>query len=83
MAEGKETHWSLDRRVPLALVVTIVVQTVVFAFWLGTVSARLTSVEATVDRFSANSDRLTRLEVQLENIRDTVERIDKRMENLR
>ena len=80
MEEQRERHWSLDRRIPLALIVTIALQTAVFAFWLGTVSARLDTVEGMVQRSMSNADRLTRVEVKLETVGEVVQRIDRRLE---
>lgn len=72
--------WHLDKRIPVALIVTLALQTAGVFFWMGQLSVRIDQLEAQVLRSSKNSDRLTRLEVQLENMDNTLQRIDERLE---
>ena len=45
MAEPSDKHWHIDRRVPIALLVGIVVQTFAIGWWAAGISERLTAVE--------------------------------------
>lgn len=71
--------WHLDKRIPVALIVTLGLQTAGVFFWMGQLSVRIDQLENQVLRAATNSDRLTRLEVQLENMGLTLERIDQRL----
>ena len=70
-------HWHLDRRVPLALIVTIVMQTAGLVWWASSISERVNSLERTREATAPQSDRLTRVEVNLENVKQGVERIER------
>lgn len=74
---GAEEHWTLDKRIPLALIFAIVLQTSGFAFWVGTLSTRVEQLEAAVTRRAADPDRITRLEVRLETVLESVKRIER------
>lgn len=76
MANDGPEHWTLDKRIPLALIITIAIQTAGFAFYMGDLSARLSQTEKVLDSKTKDSDRLTRLEVQLENLRASILRIE-------
>lgn len=72
--------WHLDRRIPVALIITLGLQTAGVFFWMGQLSVRIDQLEAQVLRAATNSDRLTRLEVQLEQVGLTLQRIDQKLE---
>ncbi len=55
--------WQIDKKIPVALIFTLLIQTAGFAFWMGQLSVRIDQLEATNLRYATNSDRLTRLEV--------------------
>lgn len=70
-------HWTVDRKVPLALIVTIAMQTIGFSYFMGNLSTRLTMVESVMASRGMVDSRLTRVEVQLENIVESIKRIEK------
>lgn len=39
----EKPHWTLDRRVPLGFLLGIAIQTAVFAFWVGGLTAQVDS----------------------------------------
>lgn len=43
-----DTVWHLDKRVPVALIFTILLQTVGAGIWVGTIASRVTSLEERV-----------------------------------
>lgn len=67
-----ESHWHIDKKVPLAFILTIVMQTAAF-IWFG---ARLDQRVETLERESAarlpQADRLTRVEVKLEGVQEGI-----------
>jgi len=72
--------WHLDKRIPVALIVTLALQTAGVFFWMGQLSVRIDQLESQVLRSATNSDRLTRLEVQLEQVTQSLDRIESRLE---
>lgn len=80
MANGETQHWSLDRRIPLALIIMLALQTAGFTFYMGSLSQRVDQNERTLERGSGAGDRLTRLEVQLDNIQKAIARVERRLD---
>lgn len=75
--EIPDNKWHLDRRVPLALIFSIVVQTVVLVSWLATLGERVNGLERDRAATAPQADRLTRVEVKIESIQATTERIER------
>ena len=79
-----EKHWSLDRRVPIAMIWTIIAQTAMAVWWVRGLQAgvdrqdqRLTVLESqrATDRVS---ERLSTLESQVGDAKELLRRIDDR-----
>jgi len=56
MAEQKE-HWHLSKRVPLALILTIFLQTSLAFWWFGKLEARVDSIETKQTEMVAGNRR--------------------------
>ena len=72
-----DRHWHLDKRVPLALILTIIIQTAALVWWASSLSERVNSLERTRDATAPQADRLTRVEVKVESIQAGVDRIER------
>lgn len=70
-----DRSWHLDKRVPIAIIFSLLVQSGSVIWWSASVSERLTAVERKVDMTAPQADRLTRLEVNVESIKDSVNEI--------
>ena len=77
MAEEKDDdkRWVLDRHVPLALIVTIVVQTVVAVWGASNLWARVGELEREVATLTPQAERLIRLEEKLGSVQATLTEI--------
>lgn len=71
--------WHLDKRVPVALIVAILLQTFGFGFWLATQNARIERLEefardnkTVVTDMSVVTNRLFNIERSLQRIEDSV-----------
>ena len=64
-----EDRWHLDKRIPLALIVTIAMQTLAATWWAASVDARLAAVEEAAATSRNVGERITRLEVQQQELR--------------
>lgn len=82
MAQG--AHWTVDKRVPLALILTIVTQTAGIVWWASAQSARLDNAEERLARIEAvkADTRLVRLEETVANIKPTLDRIETKLDRL-
>lgn len=67
---------TMFRRVPLALVLTLAVQTGVGLLWAGAAAERITVLEQRVDHASAIAERLARLEAEMEAARESLSRLE-------
>lgn len=77
---SENNNWHLDKRVPIALIFTIVAQTFVAGFWLSQLQQRVFFLEEKVDAMAGQDRRLTRLETRMESIIDALGRIEKKLE---
>ena len=68
-----ETKWYLDKRVPLALILTI--QTAGLVWWASNLTERVNSLERTREATAPQADRLTRVEVRLESVQSGIDEI--------
>ena len=67
---------NFDRTITLALILTIIVETAGALLWAGTMDHRVETLEIVAELRRPIDRRLTRLEVQVMNIRDTLARIE-------
>lgn len=68
------------RKVPVALITALVVQTVGGLVWAGGAAARIGTLEERVTEQRLVAERLARLEAQGEATRAAVDRIERRLE---
>lgn len=72
---SSRTGWQIDRKIPLALVITLLVQTGSVVWWASSTNARLNSVEERLALTAPQGDRLTRVEVKVESALDGISEI--------
>jgi Tfp pilus assembly protein PilO len=75
MPEKDENSWHLDKRVPVSLIMAIVMQTAGFVWWGATTSEKVSVLKERLDAIAPQADRLTRVEVNLESIKDSLTEI--------
>jgi len=81
MGEEKEPgRWHLDRRVPLALIVAILIQTAGALMWAGAASERINQLERQVISEDDMGERTARLEAQAAYMRATLARIEDKLD---
>lgn len=84
-----EVEWHLDKRVPIALIMTIVFQSMAAVWWASSMQSRLDSLERIISAQSQNESRLARVEQltssqsqALNSIEDKLDRvIERSMDN--
>ena len=73
--EEESKRWHLDKTVPLAVIIAMFVQTAGFVFWAGALSERVSNLEKQQTSTAPQADRLTRVEVKIENIQEGITEI--------
>lgn len=73
--DQSDTKWHLDRRVPVSIIVTICLQTAGVFWWAASANERLNSLEQKMLIIAPQADRLTRVEVNIETIKDSLKDI--------
>ncbi|QTC91589.1 hypothetical protein [Brevundimonas goettingensis] len=71
------------RKVPVALIVALVMQTIGGLVWAGSAAARISTLEDRVGEQRLVAERLARLEEQGLATRTAVDRIERRLEERR
>ncbi len=81
--EGIEkTGWSLDRRVPMMLLVMLGVQIGGALLWAGSVGERIGALEITATSQSDMAERLVRQEEKLRHVLEALVRIEVKLERM-
>jgi hypothetical protein len=80
MKLGENAGWRLDRHVPVALVVTILIQTGAALLWSGAAAERLSALEARSARTDEMVERTARLEEQSSAMRASLVRIEEKLD---
>jgi hypothetical protein len=79
-AVDENEHWHLDKRVPLAFIAAMILQTIglvaVASAWKADVDSRLLILERSMEERKGQGDRLLIVEQQLRYIKESVDRIE-------
>lgn len=75
VVDQSDTRWHVDRKIPLALIFTIFIQTGGVVWWGASISARIETLEKRADSAAPQGDRLTRVEVRLDAVQDGIAEI--------
>ena len=73
-------HWTISRQIPAALLFAIALQTIAFSYWMGTVSSRVTEVENKVSFRASDPERIAKLEVHINSIKEAILRVEKSLQ---
>jgi Tfp pilus assembly protein PilO len=71
--------WHLDKRVPVALLLAIVIQTFGVGWWAASISERVSSLESTRTEDKGTGSRLAVLESQMNDIKSSLQRIESQL----
>lgn len=87
MTDGNATdsQWHLDKKVPLGFLLALVVQTITLVWvgvaWKSDVDHRLDQLEKSDALGAPNANRITILEQNLGFIKETLSRIERKLDN--
>lgn len=79
LSAPRAVSWHLDKRVPVALLAAILVQSAAFGFWVGGLAARVVHIEQWQSDNRSVDARLAVLETQTAEIRRMLARIEDRL----
>jgi hypothetical protein len=68
----QDREWHLDKKVPLALIVTLLVQSGAFIWWAAKADSRLDALERTSNASAPVIERVVRLETKVDAIGDSI-----------
>lgn len=69
-------NWHLDKKVPISLILAIIMQTAGFAWWGATTAEKVSVLKERMDAIAPNSDRLTRVEVKVDGVQQSINRVE-------
>lgn len=65
---GFDKHWHLDKRVPIALILAILIQSGSAVWWASKTDSQVDQNTKMLESYQADKERLTRLEIYQESI---------------
>lgn len=74
---------TLDRTISFSLVLTVVIQSASALLWVGAAEVRLLTLETSANIKPPVSERLARIEEQMEMTRMSLSRIEHQLDNVR
>ena len=72
----------LERRIPLALIAMVLVQSFGALLWAGAAAERISHAEAEASRVQELAERAVRLEAQSASMRESLSRIEAKLDRL-
>ena len=75
MSQAEDRQWHLDKRVPLALIMTIIGQTVVAAWGASNLWTRVGELERQMQTAAPQFERIIRLETKVDGITGSLSEI--------
>lgn len=73
--------WTIDKRVPLALIVMLMVQTAGAIWWAATISGRVDQLEKSQRQTDESKlgERMVKVEVLVQQVVDSTQRIERQL----
>jgi len=65
---SSDGQWHLDKRVPIALILALVLQSTTAVWWAAGLTSQVERNQSMLDDYQANKERVTRLEIYQESI---------------
>ena len=82
MAANAADHWTWDKRIPIALVLTVGIQTAGMVWWAASLTSRVTNLETSLANSTGQDGRIIRVETKLEGVSDDLGRIEEKVDRL-
>lgn len=82
MSNDPDRQWHLDKRVPIAIIFAIGVQSASIAWWAATLDSRVSYLEQEVASRDHFRDRITVVETQQRELKAGQQRIENKLDRL-
>lgn len=82
MAVNDPGAWHLDKRIPLVLVSTIVLQSFAAVWWASSISQRMLQFEESIKMAADQNGRIIKLETQSEASARTLDRVETKVDKI-
>jgi hypothetical protein len=73
-------HWQIDRRVPMAFVLTMFLQTVGVVWWASGVHSELAGHRSAIASLQAKSDQIAVIQTDIRHMTKTLEKVVEKVE---
>ena len=77
-----EQSWYLDRRVPMAIIAAIILQSAGALVWVGQATQRIKHMEQKTQLIAEVSERIARLEENTSFMRTSLQRVERKIDLL-
>jgi len=77
---NNDGSWHLDKRVPISILGGIILQTIVFSYWMGTLNERVLHNSDELERRKAEVARIAVIETRLNSLNSSIRRLNNTME---
>ncbi|MEM9592360.1 MAG: hypothetical protein AAF967_13665 [Pseudomonadota bacterium] len=78
--QNSNGSWQLDKRVPVALILSIVLQSAGLFMWVGALTSRVSELETKAVRSIDAGERVISLEAEMREVRRVLERIEAKLD---
>lgn len=75
VVDTSDSQWHLDKKVPIALILAIIMQTSGMVWWAASAAERLNALERKAEAVAPQAERLARVETKLEAVQDGIAEI--------
>lgn len=76
------SEWHLDKRVPIALILTIILQTTIAGVWIGSIQSRITTLEKWQEKNDKVDARLASLEQGQKMIDQNIDSVSNKIDSI-
>lgn len=82
MIDNEEiTHWRVDKRIPIALLLTLFIQIASGIIWATQLNARVDNLEHGASASAGFAEKLARIDERLQNLKQDMEFIKREVSN--
>lgn len=76
MTESPDNQsWHLDKKVPIAIIGTLIAQTMGLGIWAGATGSRIDALERAMVTSAPQAERVVRIETKVEALKDSLTEI--------
>ena len=82
MNETSPSNWRIDKQIPIAVIVAMLMQTGAIIWWAAHMDSRVMVLEATSIQSSLLLDRVSRMEEKVTALKETTQAMNEKLETM-